>query len=448
MSIAARSTEFAFPDPFGASADPRRYVPRAATERALAELLEVVREGRSALLLGIPGVGKTLLLRLLGRRLAPEIRSVYLPYAALPPAALCAWALRVLELPASYDPTGAILAQARRPRPEGQGLVLLVDDAEVLPEETARELGRIARESQGALRFVAAAERLATARLTDAFGEVATVSLVEPMSEDETTSYVAAHLENAELPEAAIEAFDPGTLGTLFARAGGVPSRVNAEASALLRDTLLRPLGGAPLRSAPPPATDREVVALERAAGRLALAHSEAADSGELEDPALERAMGRLVIAEVDAERPAAASAADPASPTRRSRRGSPAAPLVVFGVCFGVGTAAGLWLGRGGPSPRPITPLERVQPAVAAPPPEAAPAPSPPAPAPVVVRVQINSTPWASIRIDGQEIGETPLAGVPVEAGPHRFEATLPDGQVLERVVEIDATNRFVVFP
>jgi hypothetical protein len=60
---------------------------------------------------------------------------------------------------------------------------------------------------------------------------------------------------------------------------------------------------------------------------------------------------------------------------------------------------------------------------------------------------VNINATPWAAIDVDGEPLGETPLAGVPLATGPHIFRARMPGGRVVERVVEIDAENRFVVF-
>ena len=146
---------------------------------------------------------------------------------------------------------------------------------------------------------------------------------------------------------------------------------------------------------------------------------------------------------------------------------------LIVFGVFFAIGGGVGIWLGQrwlAEPETQPPAPL----PAAAVPAAssssetgaapdassvaeEAAPAaevgeeaisartPAPPAAA---VRVQINANPWATILVDGEEVGVTPLAGVPVGAGPHRFEARFPDGRVVERVVEIDEVNRFVVFP
>ena len=58
-----------------------------------------------------------------------------------------------------------------------------------------------------------------------------------------------------------------------------------------------------------------------------------------------------------------------------------------------------------------------------------------------------VTVTSQSTIEVDGETLGETPLAGVPLTAGLHIFRAHLPDGQVIEREVEISAENRFVVF-
>ena len=62
-------------------------------------------------------------------------------------------------------------------------------------------------------------------------------------------------------------------------------------------------------------------------------------------------------------------------------------------------------------------------------------------------VRIQINATPWAVIRVDGEDVGVTPLAGVMLEPGLHRFEARFPNGEVEEREIEVDEIRRFVSF-
>jgi len=72
------------------------------------------------------------------------------------------------------------------------------------------------------------------------------------------------------------------------------------------------------------------------------------------------------------------------------------------------------------------------------------------PAVAPVVVptvKIAINATPWALIEIDGEQVGETPLAGVELAVGRHRFLARMPDGSVRERVTHVDAGSGAVLF-
>jgi hypothetical protein len=96
-------------------------------------------------------------------------------------------------------------------------------------------------------------------------------------------------------------------------------------------------------------------------------------------------------------------------------------------------------------PTPRPT---ERPEPATPAPAPTArAQEPGAALAPPAIVRVGINAIPWAVIEVDGIELGETPLAGIGIPAGPHTFRARMPDGSIREQVVEIDATNRHVVF-
>jgi hypothetical protein len=144
-----------------------------------------------------------------------------------------------------------------------------------------------------------------------------------------------------------------------------------------------------------------------------------------------------------------------------------------VVGLCFLLGTAAGILVARQAPTPVPRDTASAAAPPHAAPPavhselsaPEApaaaaaAPAavealasveatPAEPAPeAPERVSVQINATPWAEIRIDGVAVGITPLSGVELEAGEHAFEARFPDGRSESRRVAVDAENRFVAF-
>ena len=112
--------------------------------------MKTLREGRRpAALLGPPGLGKTLLLHLVGQRLDDRLRSVYLPYAALPLDELCAWALSLLGFSQSDDTIGDLIQTASHLLARGSGLLLLIDDASAMPLPTARKLGDLVAASRG-----------------------------------------------------------------------------------------------------------------------------------------------------------------------------------------------------------------------------------------------------------------------------------------------------------
>lgn len=369
------------PDPFETTGDPGRYVPRPATERALAALLHGVEQpGCKLVLPGPPGTGKTLLLRLLAQRLAPPLRCVLLPYAALPAPALCAWVLDLLGESPSYDPLGAVIGHARRGEDEGGGLALLVDNAESINPDTARELARAVDTSGGALRLVAACEETGTRLLEVTWLGARVLEPLSPLSRDETAIYLAAHLGG--LPPEIVEraGFDPDFCAQLHTESGGVPARINGIASQrLLRAARAAGRRPTPAQPAPAPATaakaasrptpaaargpepppippppawardeaaeapprerpaapaaspaaeiptsvleathgeDAEILSsLERAAGRLALAHSPGGQGAPSEglEPGFERAMGRLALAEGAPPEPASEAAASSA---------------------------------------------------------------------------------------------------------------------------------------
>jgi len=58
-----------------------------------------------------------------------------------------------------------------------------------------------------------------------------------------------------------------------------------------------------------------------------------------------------------------------------------------------------------------------------------------------------VNALPWASIRLDGEPIGETPLGEHEAPHGLHVIEAQFPDGRVERREIELGSDEIFVVF-
>jgi type II secretory pathway predicted ATPase ExeA len=225
-------------DPFGLTADPQGYVPRDATEAALAALVATLREGRRpAALVGPPGLGKTLLLHLVAQRLDDRLRPVYLPYAALPLDELCGWALSLLGFSHSDDTIGDLIQTATQLLARGSGLLLLVDDAGAMPLATTRKLGDLVAASRGALRLVvAAAEGPTASRMLAATGaNVHVVRLLEPMSAAETGRYIAARLARAGIPLDMAARFDDAALASIHRLSAGIPRRVHGVASAVLR---------------------------------------------------------------------------------------------------------------------------------------------------------------------------------------------------------------------
>ena len=62
-------------------------------------------------------------------------------------------------------------------------------------------------------------------------------------------------------------------------------------------------------------------------------------------------------------------------------------------------------------------------------------------------VTVQVNARPWARVRIDGQELGPTPLSRE-LAPGVYQLEARFPDGQTIRRNIEVSPERRFISLP
>lgn len=222
-------------DPFADTPNPALYVPRDASDRALAGLLDCAgRPDRPAALLAPPGHGKTLLLHLLAARLPAALRAVYVPNPVLTPAELCAWTLGRLGSPAWSDPIAVLAAYAEHRAGCGGALVWLVDDAHSLPEETARWLGHVVTRAGGALRLVLAAIEDERGKALDALGPLARIdALAQPMERGETASYVLERLVRArarsELRERCKAALD-----VVHEVGAGIPREVSAACSVLL----------------------------------------------------------------------------------------------------------------------------------------------------------------------------------------------------------------------
>ncbi len=326
-------------DPFGVTADPGAYIPRLATERALAALEQGLAEGVGPLVLcGPAGLGKTLLLHVLALRLQPRLRAVVLPYSALSPAEICVWALDLLGEPAQAgDPEAALLAHAARLQAQGSGLLLLLDDAGSMPADTARRMAQLAADSRGALRLVGAAvDDARSGRVLAALGaDAREIRLSVGMDPRETALYVRARLERMGAGDDERRRFDAETLERISRSSGGVPRVVQQLASEVLwrrGDARVRPAWA--LSTEPLP-EDEDVAAAEvgetaepvRSDARLAtlLERREPEEAGE---GAIWRALSRTAAERSAPETPASrASEAAPPAAASRIQAAAPSTP-------------------------------------------------------------------------------------------------------------------------
>jgi type II secretory pathway predicted ATPase ExeA len=445
-------------DPFGLTPDTGSYVPRESTERALAELVAAVqRAGEPVALLGPVGAGKTLLLHLLAERAGPGLRSVYLPNPRLEPAEICIWVARRLGAPPGEEATLLLRAWIAHLREKEQACLLLVDDADALPEATARWLGAFARESRGGLRLALAAlaGEAAERALRALGGEVRRVELPAAMSPEETAEYVGWRLARAAAPEALRARFDAAALADLHRVAGGNVRRLHLAVEALLRggraEVLEDAIAEQAAQAAAQPAAPATRIAETPPRTRIAETPTATRDPGT---PAARTGVAATAESGPLAEAEAARS--------RRSLRTAVllvALALVVASVLLRRPDDPARPVPAAAPAAEPTPGVEAIpaaEPEPAGGPgasePEAAPAAAPApggalAPTGGTLGVNLNAVPWARVEIDGIEVGETPLAGVPLRPGPHAFRAHLPDGRIVERTVEIDAANRHVVF-
>ena len=217
---------------FVANDDPRRYLPRPATEHALEQLETRVAKDRAAatLLVGPPGIGKSVLLRVLMQRLRSTLRTVTLGAGDIDATTLCAFVLDQLHADPGGDPEHALLMLAADYGMKRSALVIALDSAEQLPLDTAGRLGALAVTAGGSLRIVAAAQDPATA-LARALGcEDDAVALRTPMNLRETQAHLEAALAAGCAPPEVRELFHGLSAARIFRESHGIPSAVNAIA--------------------------------------------------------------------------------------------------------------------------------------------------------------------------------------------------------------------------
>ncbi len=264
---------------FALTTSPGDYVSRPDTERALVELEEwVLNAATSSIwITGPPGMGKTLLLKVLADRLSGRRLCVYVAYPMLAPKDLAAWVLDALGGFAGDTPEDQIVSLAEQHAQQG-GLLLLVDDANSMPPATRSALDSWHSESNGSLRSVLAGTDSSLAIGANASLGDARVTLDKPLSFEEARAVLAAALERSQLDVEALVLFDPAMVEELHERAGGVPTRllIQAGVAVFIRSEQVRAGTSAPsasaLQSPPKPPTQPAAVPAPKSSARPRLA--------------------------------------------------------------------------------------------------------------------------------------------------------------------------------
>lgn len=236
----------------------------------------------------------------------------------------------------------------------------------------------------------------------------------------------------------------------LVREAAGVPRRLRGELLRSLRGPARPAASDMPVRM---DASQREAVVMDE---RVA----EGPTESSLGSPGPLAALARVPQVDEPAEPErkgddAIATIPSPGAPPRALGRWShawtsgriDALKTALLFVAFG----SGFWVGRVSEElpriARPSLPALLPSASTAGPPtPSSAPgAASVPAD---TVSVRVNSVPWATVIVDGEDRGVTPIGDLRLVQGPHEFELHLPDGRVIRRRVHVGPGNDRIVYP
>jgi type II secretory pathway predicted ATPase ExeA len=262
------------PIPFPAGPDVSAYVPNAEVEQSLGYLAAKLTEAPGWVgVCGPPGVGKSLALRLLLRRLADRFTPVYVPTAALAPDELQRWILDQADAASREDAA----ALARRVAAAGRPLLLAIDEAQLASDALVASLEALCA-GPAAARGVLAWTELEGERPHGPLARCATRVFLDPLDLAQVPSYVAAQLARASAEGAQRDALSGRTLERIALASGGNPRLIQRLADAELAAQAWRARKSAPAQAetagAPPPPPARQATNAPRAAPLPAAAPS------------------------------------------------------------------------------------------------------------------------------------------------------------------------------
>jgi len=391
------------------SGSPFRRPPHGGAKRA-APLLPAVKValerverhvaagGRDVLLLGPPGVGKTLLLRRLAARPFRPGRVFYCPFLHFEPQEATRWLLALVGLPTDAGEERLVRELVRGGSLWAPNLLLL-DEAQTIPEDTLRHLAPLFRRGDRAL------------------------------------SRVWAGIDGSALHRV------PRVIGTdmprvpLFHQRAGFGSRAGLEAIACDQSLFTSERSAVRISATQRPKPLDEVRRELRQVldGRASLGMS--GKQVVLSDPQAAHHSAERVAGAGRAPLAVLPPLPEPAASAVAGRPGRPGRAMSTWRrawIAASAAVVAGLITGS-------FSILSRTT--------EPTGAPALPAVAAAPVLVDINAVPWAHIVVDGREVGATPIGDLSMAPGPHRIQARFGYGDSAEQTVDVSDENRRVGF-
>ena len=219
-----------FVAPFPAGPDVSAYVPSHEVDRDLGYLAAKLVEAPGAVgICGPPGVGKTLVLRLLLRRLARSFTGVYVPCAFLSAEELGRWVASQLGLPEASPLPDLAASSAQGGRP----LLLAIDEAQLASDALLDHLGGLARGS-GPSRVVFAWSEAEGERPRAPARYCTTRVFLDPLDVKQVPAFVSAQLARAQAPAEVHRVLSGSTLNRIALASGGNPRAIQRLADAEL----------------------------------------------------------------------------------------------------------------------------------------------------------------------------------------------------------------------
>ena len=230
--------------PFDKSIRTSRVIDTEPLRECAARLEHIKRRGGIMLLVGDPGVGKTLALRCFVDGLNQNLfRPVYTPLATLKPTDLLRHINERLGLPsranksAIYNQLQQEILDSREQR--GRTVVLVIDEAHLLQTKPLQELRLLCNFKMDSFDpfVLILAGQLELARTMDfavmePFAQrIALRYHVPPLNREETAAYVNGHMQHAGAKE---PLFSDDALGALHDVSFGIPRRIGSLAEQAL----------------------------------------------------------------------------------------------------------------------------------------------------------------------------------------------------------------------